>query len=211
MTNPMTTTGDTIYSSSGSTPARLGIGTAGQVLQVNSGATAPEWATPAGGGGMTLISTTTLSGASVTLSTIPQTYKSLYLVIRSYKPANDNATLKMRFNSSSTASTYYNLEYSTAGDFGGNGRTYDDTSLDLALNQDSTIGEGLFTLEIPDYANASTRKWVKMDCIAIYDTSTLAAFGGIGAWKDTSAVSSLYFFPGSGNFTSGTILLYGVS
>lgn len=49
MTNPMTTTGDVIYSSSGSTPARLGLGTAGQVLQVNSGATAPEWATPAGG------------------------------------------------------------------------------------------------------------------------------------------------------------------
>jgi hypothetical protein len=49
MTNPMTTTGDVIYSSSGSTPARLGIGTAGQVLQVNSGATAPEWATPASG------------------------------------------------------------------------------------------------------------------------------------------------------------------
>lgn len=43
MTNPMTTTGDIIYSSSGSTPARLGIGTAGQVLKVNSGATAPEW------------------------------------------------------------------------------------------------------------------------------------------------------------------------
>jgi hypothetical protein len=51
MTNPMTTTGDTIYSSSGSTPARLGIGTAGQVLTVNSGATAPEWKTPVGGGG----------------------------------------------------------------------------------------------------------------------------------------------------------------
>ena len=49
MTNPMTTTGDTIYSSSGSTPARLGIGTAGQVLTVNTGATAPEWKTPAGG------------------------------------------------------------------------------------------------------------------------------------------------------------------
>ena len=49
-TNPMTTTADLIYSSSGSTPARLGIGTAGQVLQVNSGATAPEWAASAGGG-----------------------------------------------------------------------------------------------------------------------------------------------------------------
>jgi hypothetical protein len=54
MTNPMTTTGDVIYSSSGSTPDRLGIGTAGQVLQVNAGATAPEWATPAGGGGKVL-------------------------------------------------------------------------------------------------------------------------------------------------------------
>ena len=47
MTNPMTTTGDVIYSSPGSTPVRLGIGTANQVLRVNSGATAPEWATPA--------------------------------------------------------------------------------------------------------------------------------------------------------------------
>jgi hypothetical protein len=52
MTNPMTTTGDTIYSSSGSTPARLGIGTTGQVLTVAGGV--PSWATPAGGGGKVL-------------------------------------------------------------------------------------------------------------------------------------------------------------
>ena len=44
MTNPMTTTGDTIYSSSGSTPARLGIGSTGQVLTVAAGL--PSWATP---------------------------------------------------------------------------------------------------------------------------------------------------------------------
>jgi hypothetical protein len=43
----LTTAGDIMYASSASNPARLGIGTAGQVLQVNSGATAPEWATPA--------------------------------------------------------------------------------------------------------------------------------------------------------------------
>lgn len=69
MTNPMTTTGDVIYSSSGSTPARLGIGTAGQVLQVNSGATAPEWATPAGGGKVLQVvegSTSTLASSSST-------------------------------------------------------------------------------------------------------------------------------------------------
>jgi hypothetical protein len=48
MTNPMTTTGDMIYSSSGSTPARRGIGTTGQVLTVSGGV--PTWSTPAGGG-----------------------------------------------------------------------------------------------------------------------------------------------------------------
>jgi hypothetical protein len=47
MTNPMTTTGDTIYSSPGSTPARLGIGTTGQVLTVAGGV--PSWSSPAGG------------------------------------------------------------------------------------------------------------------------------------------------------------------
>ena len=52
MTNPLTTTGDTIYSSSGTTPARLGIGTTGQVLTVSGGI--PSWATPAGGGGKVL-------------------------------------------------------------------------------------------------------------------------------------------------------------
>jgi len=58
MTNPMTTTGDTIYSSSGSTPARLGIGSTGQVLTVAAGI--PSWATPASG--------STFSGASVYFS-----------------------------------------------------------------------------------------------------------------------------------------------
>ena len=46
----LTTTGDIMYASSASNPARLGIGTANQVLRVNSGATAPEWATPSSAG-----------------------------------------------------------------------------------------------------------------------------------------------------------------
>ena len=66
MTNPMTTTGDTIYSSSGSTPARLGIGTTGQVLTVAGGV--PSWATPAGGGGKVLqvVQGTTTTSTSTT-------------------------------------------------------------------------------------------------------------------------------------------------
>ena len=51
MTNPMTTQGDVIYGGASGTPTRLGIGTAGQVLKTNAGATAPEWADESGGGG----------------------------------------------------------------------------------------------------------------------------------------------------------------
>jgi len=46
--NPETTTGDISYrSATANVNTRLALGTAGQVLRVNSGATAPEWATTA--------------------------------------------------------------------------------------------------------------------------------------------------------------------
>jgi len=91
MTNPMTTTGDTIYSSSGSTPARLGIGSTGQVLTVAGGV--PSWATPAGGGGKVLQvvqttystattnSTTTYADTGLTLSITPTLNTSKVMVI----------------------------------------------------------------------------------------------------------------------------------
>jgi hypothetical protein len=43
------TTGDIIYASGSNTPARLGIGSEGQVLTVSSGI--PAWSAPSGGGG----------------------------------------------------------------------------------------------------------------------------------------------------------------
>jgi len=92
MTNPMTTTGDTIYSSSGSTPARLGIGTTGQVLTVAGGV--PSWATPAAGGGgkvlqvvqgttttMTTIATKTFTDTGITATITPTAATSKILVL----------------------------------------------------------------------------------------------------------------------------------
>ena len=64
MTNPLTTTGDTIYSSSGTTPARLGIGSTGQVLTVASGL--PAWSTPASG--------STFAGAQATFGASGQSF-----------------------------------------------------------------------------------------------------------------------------------------
>jgi hypothetical protein len=48
-TDLITTAGDLLYGTAADTVARLGIGTAGQVLKVNSGATAPEWGSAAAG------------------------------------------------------------------------------------------------------------------------------------------------------------------
>ena len=72
MTNPMTTTGDTIYSSSGSTPARLGIGSTGQVLTVAGGV--PSWATPAAGG-------STFTGVGVGKSALQSTANATFVAI----------------------------------------------------------------------------------------------------------------------------------
>jgi hypothetical protein len=72
MTNPMTTTGDTIYSSSGSTPARLGIGSTGQVLTVAAGV--PSWssvaAIPTNGQTQVLTSQGTTSSSFTDLATV---------------------------------------------------------------------------------------------------------------------------------------------
>jgi hypothetical protein len=91
MTNPMTTTGDIIYSSSGSTPARLGIGSTGNVLTVSGGV--PAWSAPAGGGKVlqvvqatsstaTTVASTTMtdSGLSVTITPSLSSSKVLILV-----------------------------------------------------------------------------------------------------------------------------------
>lgn len=74
--------GDIIYRASGAW-SRLAKGAAGQVLQMNSGATAPEWATPTAVSGFDLLGTiTTTSGATATLSGLTLTgYKFLRLVL----------------------------------------------------------------------------------------------------------------------------------
>ena len=103
----VTTAGDVIYRNA-TVPTRLGIGTVGQVLTVNSGATAPEWATPAASGGMTLINTggTTLSGTSNTISSIPSTYKHLLVVINgAYASGGSGSSYTLRMNGD-TGSNY---------------------------------------------------------------------------------------------------------
>jgi hypothetical protein len=209
--NPETTLGDLAYrSSTANVKTRLGLGTAGQVLQVNSGATAPEWATPSSGG-MTLISTTTISNnATVSLTSIPQTYNSLYVVIRNYKPATAFVGLRMRFNSDSGSNRHradiYNSVFYYNTSFAFNG-----TSTEIAPYNDTSVASGLTTITIPDYTNATT--WKQGQFVTVSTSSTTTEFlyvAGTSLYNQTGAITSLDFFSASGNLTSGTILLYGV-
>jgi hypothetical protein len=115
MTNPMTTTGDVIYSSSGSTPARLGIGSTDDVLTVAGGV--PTWAAPAApASGLTLITRNTFSNvAAVTLDSIfSATYKAYRVVIEDVYAATQTNPLYMQLRYSGateTGSTYAGSSY----------------------------------------------------------------------------------------------------
>lgn len=158
-------------------------------------------------GGMTLISTTTLSGASVTLSSIPQTYNSLYLVIRSFLPANNNAQLLMRFNGDSNANRHRSM-LNTGTSYEAQ-TSFNATSVTLDSFSSNSASTNLTGITIPNYTNTTT--WKMADIVSVSSPNTnFILRNAAGLYNQTSAITSLVFFPDSGNFTSGTILLYGV-
>jgi hypothetical protein len=108
MNNPFTTIGDTIYSANGSTASRLAIGTAAQVLTVNAGATAPEWAT-ASPGALTKITSASFSAAStfVVNSCFSNTYRYYLIVGRIVASATGNTTFKYRKAGTDLSTSYY--------------------------------------------------------------------------------------------------------
>ena len=203
--NPSTTLGDIEYrSSTANTNTRLGIGSTGDVLTVAGGV--PSWAAPAAGG-MTLINAggTTLTGASITISSIPATYIDLQLVIENFLPANDGANIKLRFNSD-TATRYASSKYVY-----NDNETFGDTSIQICQGNDNAVAGGLSIANIPNYA-ASSYKIVETVGITVNSTTT-ANFNFawyIGFFNQTAAVTSITLFPSAGNFTSGTAYLYGV-
>ena len=200
--------GDLIYGTADNTVARLAIGTADQVLKVNSGATAPEWGT-APSGGMTLISTTTLSGSSVSLTSIPQTYNNLQLVIKNFKPATDTTGLNIRYNEDSASNRHAVLR--TYGQTVA--QSFNSTSLTvLFVNNDNVVDSGFGVIDFFDYKNTTSWKISRILTIGVDSTTTtqFTSETAVGLYNQTAAITSFSIFPSSGNFTSGTALLYGV-
>jgi hypothetical protein len=204
--NPGTTSGDLDYYTAATTKARIAKGTAGQVFTMNSGATAPEWQT-LNAGGMTLISTTTLTGASITLSSIPATYNNLQLVVQNYRPANDGVGLFLRLNNNS--GTVYAASTITDD---GTGLAPNLTSVQIGGDGDNTVVSNLSIFDIFNYTNGTTWKVSRALAVGVDPTTNTSAsrVNTSYLFYDTTAISSIVLFPSSGNFTSGTALLYGV-
>jgi hypothetical protein len=112
MTNPMTTTGDTIYSSSGSTPARLGIGSTGQVLTVAGGV--PSWATPSSSSALNFITGASFSAASTinVNNCFTSTYANYRIIINADQVSvGGTMTMRMRASASDTTTGYNTQRY----------------------------------------------------------------------------------------------------
>jgi len=211
MTNPMTTTGDTIYSSSGSTPARLGIGTTGQVLTVSGGI--PSWATPAGGGGMTLLQTLTLTGSSTTSSSLSSSYKNLIVQIENLYVAADEPNLTIRFNSDTGSNyTYQNIGMIDAVVSGRNDATTN-TSIEIlnrTPNVSTQIRLGFGQINIRNYTNTSA-VGLSYTFTGSNSAGKACALFGTGVYDGSAAISTITFTPASSTFSGGTALIYGVN
>jgi len=200
MTNPMTTTGDIIYASSGSTPGRIGIGSTGNVLTVAGGI--PSWAAPASGGGMTLLSTTSLSGSTVSLSSISGSYNNLQLLIIA---ATATGVYQYTVRPNATTGNFRGVRINTTT----LAQTNNATLAAMVTNANATDTANAYCFNIYDYANNTKVKNVDMfgDFLDSVGDGTPTSARGI--FNLTAAITSIDIVCTS-TFNGGTALLYGV-
>jgi hypothetical protein len=197
--------GDLIAATANDTPARLAVGTNGQVLTADStAATGLAWATAASGG-MTLLSTTTLSGANTTISSISGSYNKLVAYI--YGVTNASANYEMTIQANGTGSLTYAFITQNVNNIYNTDKI---TNADIKFGGTSTqTGVNSTVLEIDNYAQTSHFKPFQWSGYATTSGGDLG-FAAIGGIKTNSAISSLKFIASAGTFNAGTVLLYGV-
>jgi hypothetical protein len=214
--NPGTTAGDIDYYTSGTAKARIAIGTAGQVLQVNSGATAPEWAAaPAAGANWSLLNTggTALTGAqTITISGISGKDKILVLFAGA-SSVNASDYIGLRLNTD-TAANYIQRGGTVKGD-----STY---SAGIVGTFDVAGATFIYVGEMSNNAGSNLQGYVDLSgcnsagvkaftlsggCSASGGTGHRFITGG-GIYDSSSVITSVSAFSNSSNFDAGTIFVY---
>ena len=197
--------GDIIAATAADTVARLAVGANDTVLTADStAATGLKWATPAAGG-MTLLSTTTLSGASTTISGISGAYNELYVIVYGVTNATANGEFYCYPNAVTTG-VYYEAIRAGAITTKNNGGISFGGGYDVLRTNANNVGY----IRIQNYAETTYYKPMQFSGLFIDTGSTLKGITGGGAIATNSAITSLQFLNLAGNLSTGTVLIYGV-
>jgi hypothetical protein len=207
--------GDLIAATANDTPARLAVGANDTVLTADSTtATGLKWAAPASGGGMTLINTggTALSGASVTISSIPSTYTNLFILMLGYYTATGDAATYVRFNSDTgnkyTWSYVRNINTTVVGSSALTGTSAIINTRTIAASTAAQTANA--QINVMRYAESTANKFFTYSAGAVDpNTSGVQTITGNGNFADTTAISSVTVYADF-NFSGGTIYVYGV-
>ena len=202
----LSTTGDIYYASSANTPARLGIGTAGQVLKVNSGATAPEWGAAGGALGLTLVKTQTV-GSGVSSVTVSDAFSSTYnnyLITSSGILASQNQNSSLQFGTTTTGYYYFGTSgvFSSSTVSGSNGNNA--SSCTSVLTHTTTSSNMYFYAHAPYLSTPTVFHWRGSQV-----TTDGFSFQYNGFLNNSTSYTSFKLTPGDGTLTGGTIYVYG--
>ena len=205
--------GDLIAATAADTPARLAVGTNGQILTADSTAsTGIKWATPAASG-RTLINTggTALTGSSTTVSSIPGTYTDLIVVITGWQTGSDSYHY-LYCNADQTAGNY---QATALRSYSGGSAELRGGSLTDSMGsgtKSSGNSTGMCVVTIPNYANAF-RKNLQYNAVYNFDISTGvngSIISNVG-WNASAAITDLTWKTTAGTYSAGTIYVYGVN
>ena len=194
--NPETTLGDISFrSSTANVNTILGIGSNNQVLSVVGGV--PAWAAVAGGG-MTLLSTTALSGTATTVSGIDQSYNNLFIYIATLT-FSGNAELNFTTNSTTN---YYQLRQQN------NTFTYDNAVTKIRTGSAGTTNYSGVVVNINRYSDAARHT----GDLAYFDANLGATGNTWFSINDAAAVTSITVTSqaATATFSAGSVLIYGV-
>jgi len=204
--------GDLIAASAADTPARLAVGTNGQLLQADSTtATGLKWAT-VDTGALTLISSTTITAASSTsLNNVFSSTYDNYLVRLVITTTSTTTEVAMRMRASgtdATASNYYFTALSSNWD-GSGGANWAGAAQNRARIGTQYSGEASgmeFTIMNPFAAQRTQYSGLyNAGAITVNESGTV-----MGMLANTTSYDGLTIYPGSGTMT-GKLTVYGYS